>query len=658
MATDFFDRQDDARRRTTRLVVLFVIAVVLIVLTVYAAMSFIVIGATHEGPKPAFLDPARLGLVTTAVLVVITSGSLYKMAALRSGGDAIAQMLNGRLLDPSVATPPEKMLLNVVEEMSIASGTPVPHVYVLDEEPSINAFAAGFTAGDAVVAVSRGAIEHLTRDELQGVIGHEFSHIVNGDMTLNLRLMGLVHGILVLALIGQLVMRLVSNGASMRTNRRSDDKGGDNSVFLLLIAGVVLFAIGSIGVLLGRIIKSAISRQREFLADASSVQFTRNPEGLAGALKKIGGQQASALIRNVNAEQASHMFFSECVWTLGSLLASHPPLEERIRRLDSNFDGQYPAVASQGAPHDEPELAVSALSGGLGSAGGAATALTPGAAMASIGAPTQEHIAHAPALIATLPAALVQAARELFTARAVVFATLLDSRENIRRDQVEEIEQRSEPGTMEEVSALVPLVEATPREARIALVDLTLPTLRRLSPAQYRTFRGNVEALARADRMVSLFEFTLNRMLLKNLDSAFLGTRPPAVRFRDIASVASEVNVLLSALARVGHDNPEQAAHALSVANSRLLPTDQALELLPPDRCTLVQVNAALEKLAQAAPAVKRRVLDACAFCVAADGLVNCPESELLRATSDALDCPMPPFIAGSSPVTTAIPSL
>ena len=659
MATDFFDRQDDARRRTTRLVVLFVIAVVGIVLTVYAAMSLILIGAARGGPAPAFLDPARFALVATSVLVVVTSGSLYKIAALHDGGDSIARLLGGRLLDPSNAGGEERKLLNVVEEMALASGTPVPRVYVLDDEPSINAFAAGFTPGDAVVAVSRGSLDHLTRDQLQGVIGHEFSHILNGDMKLNLRLMGLVHGILVLALIGQIVVRLVLNGTSLRSSRRtSDGKGsGENFVFLLLIAGAALFVIGSIGVLFGRILKSAISRQREFLADASSVQFTRNPEALAGALKKIGGLQEGSRIRNVNAEQASHMFFSEGVWTLGSLFASHPPLEERIRRLDPSFDGRFPTVAPGREAIDEQEAAVSALSAEHSAPRAAPGALTPGAAVASIGNPGEEHVAYASSLIGSLPHALIQAAREPFSARAVVFATLLDLREDVQRDQIAELDRRSEPGTTAEVFRLLPMARAAPEVARIALVDMTFPALRSLSMPQYRRFRGNVEALSRADRMVSLFEYTLHRMLLRHLDSAFLGARPPSVRFRDVASVASEANVLLSALAWAGHDVPEDVAHAHGLASSRLFRAGQTFVLLSLKRCTLVQIEPALGALAEAAPSVKRQVLDACAVCVAADGLVNCPESELLRAISDALDCPMPPFIASQQVNGAGVPS-
>jgi Zn-dependent protease with chaperone function len=649
MATDFFHQQDAARRQTRRLIVLFVLAVVLIVLAIYGVATMLTAAAAPPGePAPPAFDAARLALVTTIVLLVITSGSLFKILMLRDGGNSIAQMLGGRLIDPGSADQAGRRLLNVVEEMALAAGTPVPPVYILDNEHGINAFAAGFTPADAVIAVSRGALDHLTRDELQGVVGHEFSHILNGDMRLNLRLIGLVHGIVFISLIGQIMFRSVAHGTYRVSGRDRDDRGG--AVVAILIAGLALFVIGLVGVLLGRIIKCAISRQREFLADASSVQFTRNPDGIAGALKKIGGLAEGSRIENSNAEQACHMFFGQGVPSLAQLLATHPPLAERIRRLDPSFDGRFPPVRDV-PDADEADRLVSAFSGPA-----RPSTHTAEEAMASIGSPTPDDVDYASALIGTLTPDLVAAAHEPFSARAVVYSVLLDADPAIRRAQLGELDARAEPGTVPEVLRLLPRVEGLEGDKRISLVDLTFPALLRLSDAQYRMFRGTIDALVAADRRVSLFEYTLQRMLVRHLDRVFFRLGPPRVRFLSLDPVFGDALVLVSAIAWVGQSEGTAAERAFALGMAGLQENhagERSVALLPPERCTLADVDRALGRLAQAAPAVKKRVLDACAASIAADGFVIPGEGELLRAISDSLDCPMPPLL---SPRTGSVP--
>ncbi len=352
MATNFFDQQDAARRRTGLLIFYFGLAVVAIITSVYLAVTALFFATGQQQHGGALFDPARLAAVATIVGLVVVLGSLYKIIALQEGGAAVARLLGGRLIDPGSSVPGERKLLNVVEEMALASGTPVPPVYVLDNEAGINAFAAGFTPRDAVVSVSRGCMDHLTRDELQGVVAHEFSHLLNGDMRLNLRVMGLLHGILLIALIGEIVIRLAGNSSSSsRSESDRDSKGSSGLAFFLL--GLALLVIGWAGVFFGRLIKCAISRQREFLADASAVQFTRNPDGIAGALKKIGGLAQGSRIESPHAEEACHLFFSMGVPALSSLLATHPPLVERIRRIDPSFDGQFVPIEAGDVPEEE-----------------------------------------------------------------------------------------------------------------------------------------------------------------------------------------------------------------------------------------------------------------------------------------------------------------
>ena len=323
---DFFQSQEAARRKTSTLIVYFVLAVLAMIASVYLAGVAIVF-ATGDMPLEKCWNPRFFCVVSLFTLGVVLCGSLYKIATLRGGGESVARMLGGRLLEPARATPPELRLLNVVEEMAIASGTPVPPVYLM-EEPGINAFAAGFTPADAVVGVTRGAVERLSRDQLQGVIAHEFSHILNGDMRLNIRLMGFIFGILCLSLFGRILMRT---------------RGKKNPLPLF---GIALFIVGSLGVFFGKLIKSAVSRQREFLADASAVQFTRNPDGIAGALKKIGGLALGSRLQSPEAESASHMFFANGLGRgFVALMATHPPLTERIRRIDPSFTGEFPKVS-------------------------------------------------------------------------------------------------------------------------------------------------------------------------------------------------------------------------------------------------------------------------------------------------------------------------
>jgi Zn-dependent protease with chaperone function len=341
---DFFQRQDNARRRTRWLVVYFIGAIFGL------ACTFYVISLPpyfHGNPESvgAFWHPELFQVVVSVILIIIALGSLIKAIKLRKGGKAIALAMGGRALTQAATDPDERELQNIVEEMSIASGVPMPAVYVLDREPGINAFAAGFRPEDAVIGVTNGAMRFLTRDELQGVIAHEFSHILNGDMRLNLRLVAWLHGILWIAIVG----RGLLEGARrcIPWNSEADDlkKAGLGLFFIGTGVGVIIYGLGSGGVFFGHLIKSAVARQREFLADAAAVQFTRNPMGLANALKKIGGLAHGSRIRSPLAEEASHMFFGNSLrasWF--GFFATHPSLKKRIKLLDPNFDGRFPHV--------------------------------------------------------------------------------------------------------------------------------------------------------------------------------------------------------------------------------------------------------------------------------------------------------------------------
>ena len=662
---DFFEHQDVARRKTSLLILYFLIAVGLIVMAVYcaAASIFIATQTKPQGPQgptavPGFWNPPLLVWVAGGTLLVILLGSLYKMAALKDGGEVVARLLGGRLVNPNTQDLDERVLLNVVEEMAIASGTPVPPVFLLDDERGINAFAAGFSPGNAVIGVTRGTVETLTRDELQGVIAHEFSHILNGDMRLNIRLMGVLHGILVIALIGYGILRGLQ---TVRVSRDSK-KGGAGFIIALLALGVALLVIGYVGVFFGKLIKSALSRQREFLADASAVQFTRQPGGIAGALKRIGGLTAGSRVGHAQAESASHMFFGNAVReSFFNLMSTHPPLVDRIQRIEPTFDGTFPEVTrvvrtardlhreERGAVREKAAEAIRARSGpeAKAAAGASAFAFQPAEAVGTVGAPTSEHVTYAAALVSTLPADLVTTVREPLGAVATIYALLLGDDEQVRQAQLRYLQEQPEQRAFQETRRTVPLIAAIGHEARLPLVEMTLPALCQLSPTQYRDVRDTIRQLIESDRKVTLFEYALQRMLLCHLAHRFERVKPLRIRFSALRPLLPSCAALLSALAYVGQRDQSAATRAFSAGADRLATPAGTIEMLPREQADLRMVDRALDSLAAASPQIKKRVLEACAACIGADGRVTVEEAELLRVIADSLHCPMPPLLAG-----------
>ncbi|HSM52349.1 MAG TPA: M48 family metallopeptidase [Thermoanaerobaculia bacterium] len=623
---DFFARQEEARQRSRRLVVLFAAAVAGIVATVYLAVRLLLAQSGLEAGA-ALVHPPLFAVTATVTLLVIATGSLYKSTRLARGGPVIAQSLGGRPVQPNSSSPAERRLLNVVEEMALASGIPVPSVYLLEQEEGINAFAAGLTTGDAVVAVTRGALERLSRDELQGVIGHEFSHILNGDMRLNVRLAGLLHGILVIALAGYWTLRVTGGG---RSSSGGGKRGAGGAIALF---GLALLVVGYVGVFFGRLIQAAVSRQREFLADSAAVQFTRNPAGLAGALRKIGGLASGSRIRSASAEEASHFFFADGIEKrLLGFLSTHPPLAERIARLD-------PAGASEAQMAAEPSatgLGDGALAGLAAAAGGAAAARVTEA----VGRLDAGDLDLAAALLSELPPELTAAAREPLSAQALVLGLLLDRRPEVRERQLAAAAEGAPPEVTSELARLeAPLARVEPR-ARLPLVDLAVPALRRLSPPQHERFARLGERLIAADQRIGLFEFALQRLLARHLGPRSAAA-PVAAHPVALADVTAEAALLLSALAWCGGAGGARAAFAAGAAELRGVDPGA---LLPRESCGLAAVDKALGLLDGLPPSGKRALLAAAAATVSADREATAEESELLRAIADALGCPLPPL--------------
>jgi Zn-dependent protease with chaperone function len=632
MPTTFYERQDTARRNTKWLVVMFVLAVIGIVGTTCVATA-LVLGAT--GGEIPLEAPAAAGV---GALALIGGGSAFKIAQLAGGGTVVAERLGGRRIFPNTTDPVERRLLNVVEEMALASGVPVPPVFLLTDEKGLNAFAAGFSPSDAVIGVTRGCAEQLTRDQLQGVIAHEFSHILNGDMRLNLRLIGVLHGILLMGLVGRELLRIAgrSGGGRSRNNKNS-------GIVYLLLLGLVFMIVGFVGLFFGNLIKAAVSRQREFLADASAVQFTRNPDGIAGALKRIGAAIFGSKLISPRAAEASHMYFAE---GLTSIFATHPPLDERIRRIDPSWDGTYPpplpedavvgfdrqaAAFAGAAPHGEELLEVENI-----------PLQVVKYAADQVASPSEIHREYIRELVAAMPPAVVDAAHDPYGARAFIYASLLDRDADVRMNQLRMLEQTAEPNVFELTLSLAKSVNQLDVRARLPLVDMTLPALRALSPSQYDQFMHCFTELVRADQRLGLFEWALHQILLRHLRPQFEKLQPKPIVYYGLQRLGGPISCLLSALARASQHDDATAFEA----GARHLP-EVGVQLLPAESCGLNDLNQALQELARVAPRHRGRLIDACAACICADRSVNVAEAELLRAVCDMLDCPMPPLLPG-----------
>ena len=646
---DFFAQQDHARRQTKRLIVYFVLAVISIIVMIYGIAVFALFYVAQQSSRHhfdygthaafTFWQPGLFAMVALGTITVIFLGSAWKTMALSAGGSAVAESLGGRLVNPNSSQPDERKLLNVVEEMSIASGVPMPQVYVLENEDGINAFAAGHSPSDAAVAVTRSCMTKLSRDELQGVIGHEFSHILNGDMKLNLRLIGILFGIFCIATIGRILLQVRSSN--------SRDKNP------LPIIGIALLAIGSLGLFFGRLIQAAVSRQREFLADASSVQFTRNPGGLSNALQKLGGYGSQ--IESPHASDASHLFFGNALTSsFMDALATHPPLEERIKAIDPNWDGKFQSLPDDrveklferakpktSAPIFDPKLA--AILTAVGS--DAPPVIQSNSVMSNLGNPTPLHLKYAEQLRESFSENLRSASREPLDAVALIYALLLSDDAAQRASQLAGLAEHASPAIAEKTASLFPEVSQAATRARLPLVNLAIGGLRQLDAAQFNSFTQTLDWLIGSDGRVELFEFVLQKIVTRHLAPKFGGARNATVQFYTLKPLVPDCAVILSALAYVGAEDAAAIQAAFSAGAPFLrAPENSGLLLLSANDCGVEQVSAALDRLTLAVPIIKKNLLEACARVAGADGVLLEAEAELLRAIADTLDCPMPPL--------------
>ena len=607
---NFFRAQDEARGRTTKLVVLLVLAILVLTGTLYV-LAVLGQGKLLAHGELDWFQP-KLFLATSGVaLAVILGGSLLRIAELSKGGGAIAERLGGRLVNGVTTDLAERRYLNVVQEMALASGLPVPLCYVIDGDETINAFAAGNSPQDAAVGVTRGALRNLTRDELQGVIAHEFSHIGNGDMKLNLRIIGAIAGLTALAQLGYIFFRLAG---SVR---------GKNSApiaLAMVLTGVVVLLIGSGGILFGKIIQSAVSREREYLADASAVQFTRNPLGLASALRKVAGLSGAPREASSAELEAQHMFFAGSAGFLESLFSSHPPIGERIRRVDPTFDGHIPDVTPVAASADDEP--VSGLSG-------RAVATPPPLPTTARAVSTDLQIQDSVGFRGRIPETLRDASDDPVSAMGLVLGLLLRRDPALRAAQLSKARGLAGGEVAREAEKFEPLLRVLPAGSRVPLLDLSMPALRQLSSGQQDLFRQAITQIgyeAEDGLIVLLIQASMRRYLSKE--------KNPASRSGDLATA---YGLVLSAVVRTSSESPEAQARAYQLGAGVLGLPGLSRALLDGEQIDLQKVDEALAVIAGQSVYDRRKFVRACGASMLNDGKAEPAEVEIVRAVGDSL---------------------
>jgi Zn-dependent protease with chaperone function len=637
---DFFAQQARVRGSSRRLVALFVLAVIAIVAAIDAVVWFAM------GHHPADGEPARsnLSLLFTSSAVVLGGigfSSLFRIMSLSDGGKAVAESVGAVPVPPDTRDPQLRQLRNVIEEVAIAAGVPVPDIYLMEEEPGINAFAAGYSASDAAVCVTRGCLDNLSRDELQGVIAHEFSHVLNGDMRLNIRLMGLLFGILVLAIVGRKVIWFGGG----RSNRRD---GGSGQVWMI---GLALIVVGYIGYFFGRLIQAAVARSRESLADASAVQFTRQTDGIAGALKKIAILSEGSELQVANKQEVAHMLFGEA-GPFNALFATHPPLLQRIRALEPGFreEDLTRLATSMQQVADAPSTAAVAAKPAT-APGTPAVAAPPslptvlaGAAVLAQGggsATDSTRFQRAAAVHQAMPATLTVAVQQPESALAVVLALAMSTAMELQDAQRRIIADAFGDDVQQAVQAIVVEVATLPPESRLPLAALAFPALKQLTAGRQQTLLSALDALVRADGRVDLDEYCLARLLRVQLIEAQQPRRAPVDGLKKLPACRDSVMLVCAVVATNGNADETAARRAWLLAMQQAFP-GEALDWSAPPTAWQTPFERALDDLDGLMPPAKELVVQSLASAIHADGVVSVEEGELLRVICASLHCPLP----------------
>ncbi len=658
---DFFQAQDNAVRKTKLLVFYYVMAVIMIVISVYAAVTigymvyYSQLGG--DGSYGSYQVPlwstVRFLITAAAVCLVVGMGTLFRVVALRGGGSAVASSLGGKAIDRDTRDPKLRQLLNVVDEMAIASGVPVPEVYILPGEASINAFAAGWGTDDAVIAVSGGALEKLTRDELQGVVAHEYSHILNGDCRMNIRLMGLIFGIMMLTIFARLMRYMVFAGSGRRHGggyvgggRRSssDGKGSGGALILAIFVVIILVTIiGFIGTFFGRLIQAAISRQREYLADASAVQFTRNPDGISGALKRIAAGDNHAVLQHPNASEAAHMFFADGLRrSFSSAFSTHPPLNDRILKIQPGWDGKFdlkpvrPRTVAKPEPEEKPAPSRGIIGGGTGMEKIQAMAI-----LGAIGTISSGSLENARSIKAAIPDSFDDSLRSSRGALYGLMALVMADNEEDDAKQWKLVESVFEPEEMPHLREAEATVLQMKRSARLAALELATTTLVQKGGFGMDQYYDLIDRLIEVDQNTTLFEVCMRRIIRERLNRGGGQPRGGGANYMTIPpKVAEALGTVLMVVARdaSGAEDPkalvEKATNGLYLLKGKVKTVDVETSSL----------DEALDILQETSFAIRAQLLRAVVACINEDGQLEPSEAEVLRMLALALQCPVPPL--------------
>ncbi|MBQ4854695.1 M48 family metallopeptidase [Rhodanobacter sp. B2A1Ga4] len=626
---DFFAQQARVRGSSRRLVLLFVLAVVAIVATIDAVV-WLTMGHHAAAGEPAASNLPLLFASSGAVIAGIGLSSLFRIMSLSSGGKAVAESMGAVPVPPDTRDPQLRRLRNVIEEVAIAAGVPVPDIYLMADEAGINAFAAGYSASDAAVCVTRGCLDQLSRDELQGVIAHEFSHVLNGDMRLNIRLMGLLFGILVLAIVGRRVIWFGGSG-----NRR-----GGGQVWLI---GLALMAVGYIGYFFGRLIQAAVARSRESLADASAVQFTRQTDGIAGALKKIAILAEGSTLQVANKQEVAHMLFGEA-GTFNALFATHPPLLERIRMLEPGFKEADLARMAAGMQREAASPPPAPANGPL-----AAASSVPGMSLPPIltgvlaggVASVAPAFQHAAAVQQAIPTSLGEAVQQPESALTVMLALALSLEAELQPAQRRIVADAFGDDVQRAVQMQVSVLATLAPIARLPLVSLAFPALKQLPDGRQQTLLRALDDLVKVDGRVDINEYCLARLLRIHLSEARSPRRAPVDGVKKLPAARDSVILVCTIVAAAGCSDEAAARRAWLLAMQQAFP-GEAIEWTPPAAAWQAPFEHALDDLDGLSPMAKELVIQALLRAVHADGQVSVEEAELLRVICASLHCPVP----------------
>lgn len=624
---NFFQEQEKAKKNTIYLVVLFIIGVIGTILMANVVVAIAM--AYYDGVDSLVFDSDTFILSSIAIVVIVAIGSGYKYSELSSGGHVVAEALGGTLIPHDTSDSNHRQLLNVVDEMSIASGISAPPVYLL-EQSGINAFAAGLSYDDAVIGVTKGAVETFNREELQGVIAHEFSHIFNGDMRLNIRITGLLHGILLIGLIGREILNSFNKTRHIGGSR-SSKKGDVKGAIIIIAIGFTI--VGFIGTTFGEMIKALISRQREFLADASAVQFTRYPQGIANALRKIGANSSS--IKASSASTYSHFYFADAIsgfWN--SLFSTHPKLDDRIRRIDPRWDGSYiEDVVKKEKKKEEKkttrkEDVVKTV----------ATAVIIDA-MDKIGSIDAKRVQGASALLKSIPKSLKSMSENPFSAQALVYALLCSSDEKIRNMQKESITKHSDVLVKQTQLALIS-IERLERDSYLPLMQLCVTSLKMMSLAQYKEFREYAKQLIDMDDKLSLLEWNIQHLIFRPLDIYFELRTVPREKYSNIGAIRDEVTFFISVLAKEQKEDEKSAEEAFDFAKKSVKAS--SLKYVSNELETYSKLESAVFHLESAKLGVRKKVLSMAIAALEHDGEISSEDLEILNSVSLILRLPLP----------------